>query len=146
MLMPLRRVMCYSLSDSCGVTPDDLRNMQTCKFVVCIWRLWVQSVVFAFLAGGVVLALQADSAVLPSTSMLWKCPGFDCSLRSRNVCPCCCRWCKTCGQKPSLWWLTDFRNRFHSKLRTPTCGLYNLNDALDEMVEGWRLWHVIASC
>ena len=42
--------------------------------------------------------------------------------------------------------MANFRNWFHSKLRTPTCGLYNLNDALDEMVEGWRLWHVIASC
>jgi len=47
--------------------------------------LWVQSVVFAFLAGGVVLALQVVQ-----------------------------------------------------DLRTPTCGLYNLNDALDEMVEGLR--------
>ncbi|CAK9069287.1 unnamed protein product [Durusdinium trenchii] len=47
--------------------------------------LWVQSVVFALLAGGVVLALQVVQ-----------------------------------------------------DLRTPTCGLYNLNEALDEMVEGIR--------
>jgi len=47
--------------------------------------LWVQSVVFAFLAGGVVLALQVVQ-----------------------------------------------------DLRTPTCGLYNLNEALDDMVEGLR--------
>ena len=55
----------------------------------------MQAVVFAFLAGGVVLALQAG--------------------------------CQTglCMQRKVV-----------QDLRTPTCGLYNLNEALDEMVEG----------